>query len=105
MITRHYTFSTQKYSVLISIDVILFVTGNCFIVSDALVQRIVRYIFGMLNLNGDEFVIVGDGLYNSDKHPQKRYPFPPGHGAHLNCFEEMHHLYAGEAVLTDCLLC
>lgn len=62
MITRHYTFSTQKYSVSISIDVILFVTGNCFIVSDALVQRIVRYIFGMLNLNGDEFVIVGDGL-------------------------------------------
>jgi len=66
---------------------------------------IVRYIFGMLNLNGDEFVIVGDGLYNSDNHPKKRYPFPPGHGAHLNCFEEMHHLYVGEAVLTDCLLC
>lgn len=50
----------------------------------------------------DEFVIHGDGLYNSEKHPQKRYPFPPGRGADLKCFEEMHRLYAGEAVLTDC---
>ena len=46
-------------------------------------------------------MIHGDGLYNSEK-INMRYPFPSGRGADLKCFEEMHHFYVREAVLTDC---